>query len=189
MIKRLVVYLLVCLSVCISLKAQDVPIEKFIGVWQTTDEYWSSNTMKISQENGKIILQVKNLVSGEATLSGNQLELTVVEEINYGKWWVGPWGGWYDSDGDWVSLRENDILVGHSDGSYGTNGEVTGFYTYVNHKAKANKEIEYLSVYIVYKYEGTLELYFTYHSTYFDGNKPLFYQSSGRVEPKVYTNW
>ena len=187
--KRITILLLLCLSVSTTLKAQDVPIEKFIGVWQTTHEYWSSNSMKISLENGKIILQIKNFVNGEATLNGNQLELTVIEEVNYGKWWVGPWGGWYDSDGDWVSRRNNDILVGHSDGSHGTNGEVTGFYPYVNHQAKANKEVEYLSVYVVYKYEGTLELYFTYHSTYYNGNEPLFYQSSGRGNPIVYTNW
>ena len=152
--------------------------------------------MKISQENDKIILQVKDLISGEATLNGNRLEITVVDEVNYGKFWVGPWGGWYTSDGDWESRSENDILVGHSDGSYGSNGPVGGFFSESYRHSKANKEVSYLSVHIVYKYEGTLELYFTYHSTYFNGNTPLFYQ--GREEdmyrhsglgPYIYTNW
>lgn len=177
--KRISIFLLVCLSVCTTLKAQDIPIEKFIGVWQPTQDNWSSHAMKISQENGKIIVQVKNFIQGEARLNGNRLEITVVDEVYYGKFWVGRWN--YDSP--------NDILVGHSDGSYGTNGEVGGFFSESYRHSKANKEIEYISVHVVYKYEGTLELYFKYHSTYCDGNTPLFYQSSGWGEPHIYTNW
>lgn len=184
--KRLSALLLVCLYVCTTLKAQDIPIEKFIGVWHASQDPWSSRAMKISQEDGKIILQVKDLISGEATLNGNRLEITVVEEVNYGKFWVGRWN--YDSP--------NDILVGHSDGSYGTNGEVGGFFSESYRHSKANKEIEYISVHVVYKYEGTLELYFTCHSTYYNGNTPLFYQGresdmyrySG-LGPFIYTNW
>lgn len=193
--KRKITLLLVCLSVCVTSKSQDVPIEKFLGVWHTTQDNWGSRTMKISQENGKIIIQVKDLIAGKAILNGNHLEITVIDEVNYGKFWVGPWGGWYTSDGDWEPRSENDILVGHSDGSHGSNGEVSGFYENRYRRSKANKEIEYLSVHVVYKHEGTLELYYCYHSTYYDGSTPLFYQ--GREEdmynfkflPIIYTNW
>ena len=191
------IILLICFVCCaFCSQAQDIPIEKFIGVWHASKEPWNSRTMRISQENGKIILQVKDLIFGEATLNGNRLKLTVVDEVKYGKFWVGSWGGWYDSDHEWVAKRDNYILVGHSDGGYGTNGEVGGFYSESYRRSKANKEISYLSVHVVYKYEGTLELYYTYHSTYFDGNIPLFYQ--GREDdmyrfsglgPHIYTNW
>lgn len=193
---RKIVTVFLCISFFLNLKAQDIPIEKFIGVWHASQEPWSSRTMKISQENDKIILQVKDLISGEATLNGNRLEITVVDEVNYGKFWVGSWGGWYDSDHEWVSKENDYILVGHSDGSYGTNGAVGGFFSENYRHSKANKEISFLSVHVVYKYEGTLELYFTYHSTYYDGNTPLFYQGregdmyrySG-LGPHIYTNW
>lgn len=194
--KKIVTIFFLLSSFCLNINAQDIPIEKFIGVWHASQDPWSSRTMKISQENGKIILQVKDLISGEATLNGNRLEITVVEEVNYGKFWVGSWGGWYDSDHEWVPKRNDYILVGHSDGCYGTNGAVGGFYSESYRRSKANKEVEYLSVHVVYKYEGTLELYFTYHSTYFDSNTPLFYQGregdmyqySGSG-PYIYTNW
>lgn len=191
--KKPITLFFLCLFVTHIVCAQNVSIEKFIGVWHASQEPWSSRTMKISEENGKIILQVKNLISGEATLNNNHLEITVVDEETYGEYWVGSWGGWYDSDHDWVSKKDDYILVGHSDGSYGTNGEVGGFYLNSYRHSKANKEISYLSVHVVYKYEGTLELYFTYHMTYFKGNTPLFYQGTEedmyRTTPIIYTNW
>lgn len=177
--KKIFTFIIVCLCMCITIQAQDIPIEKFMGVWHASQEPWSSRTMKISQEDGKTILQVKDLISGEATLNGNRLEITVVVEVNYGRFWVGRWD--YDSP--------NDILVGHSDGSYGTDGEVSGFFSESYRHSKANKEVEYISVYVVYKYEGTLELYYSYHSTYYDGNTPLFYQRYSDLEPHIYTNW
>lgn len=193
--KKTVTIIFLLLSLCLKINAQDIPIEKFIGIWHASQAPWNSRTMRISQEDGKIILQVKDLISGEATLNGNRLEITIVDEVNYGRFWVGTWGGWYDSDREWVTKRDNYILVGHSDGGYGTNGEVGGFYSESYRRSKANKEISYLSVHVVYKYEGTLELYFTYHSTYYDGSTPLFYQGREddmyRYKPKpiVYTNW
>lgn len=190
--RRLLFLLFLCLY-CIGLNAQNVPIEKFIGVWQTTKDHWTSNAMKISQEDGKIIVQIKNLISGKAILNGNRLEITTEKEVNYGKFWIGSWGGWYDSDGEWSPKRDNYILVGHSDGSYGTNGSVSGFYSDGYRYSKANKEIECLSVHVVYKYDGTLELYFTYHSDYYDRDRPLFYQGEEDdmylMDPIVYTNW
>lgn len=194
--RKIVTAFFLCMSFCHNSFAQEIPIEKFIGVWHASQESWNASTMKISQENGKIILQVKNLISGEAKLNGNRLEITVVEEVNYGRFWVGSWGGWYDSDREWVPKKNDYILVGHSDGGYGTNGAVGGFYSESYRHSKANKEVEYFSVHVVYKYEGTLELYFTHHSTYFDGNTPLFYQGLEEdmygaigLGPYVYTNW
>ena len=170
-----------CYAFCSQ--AQDIPIEKFIGIWQQSQ---GPQTMKISQENGKIILQLKNFISGEAKLNGNRLEITVVNEVKYGKFQVGRWNN--DSP--------NNILVGHSDGSYGTNGEVEGFFSESYRHSIANKHVSYTSVHVVYKYEGTLELYFTCYSTYYDGNIPIFY--SGRDDdiyrgrcmgPYIFTNW
>lgn len=168
--------------------AQDVPIEKFIGVWEPEKENMSCK-MKISQDDGRIVVQIKGIIRGEATFDGKCLSLSAVEEVNYGKFWIGPWGGWYTSDGEWESRSENDILVGHNDGTYGTNGPVTGFYSQEGRRRKANKEIEYLNVRVEYRYEGTLEVFLEYSSIYYDGYNPLFYQSSNMVSLSKYTNW
>lgn len=171
--KNKLVILALLFGIIATYNAQNIPIEKFLGIWNADDESWSSRRMKISQENGEIIVQIKGLIDSEATLNGNRLEITVVDEINYGQFWIGSWGGWYDSDHDWVPERSNYILVGHGDGNYGTNGAVGGYYS-SNHRKKANKEVSYLSVHVVYKHEGTLELYFTYHSIYYYNDEPLF---------------
>lgn len=182
--KKIVTIFFLLSSFCLNINAQDIPIEKFIGVWQPTQDNWSSHAMKISQENGKIIVQVKNFIQGEARLNGNRLEITVVDEVYNGKYWVGRWS----------SSSPNDVLSDDSDGrcSY---GEVDGFYSESYRRAKANKRIIYLSAHIVYTHEGTLTFYATDYSIYYDGNTPLFYQ--GREEdmyafpnkPKIYTNW
>lgn len=190
---RFIILLFAAATICTAANAQDIPIEKFIGIWRTNQEYWESMPLKISQENGRIIVQIKGNAHGEATLDGDRLKMTLVEETNYGKFWVGKWGGWYDSDGEWVSRSENEILVGHSDGGYGTYGPVSGFYSERYRKSVAIKKVKYYSIHIVYKFEGTLELYFTYHSTYYDGTTPLFYQGREehmyRIKPIIYTNW
>lgn len=192
--KNLFLFLLIVFGVCrlAQLQAQDNPVEKFIGVWNTDESHLGA--MKISRdENGSVLVQIKQ--SGGAMIKSSNvvaydgyLEFTIVNEIIYGKFWIGSWGGWYDSDRKWVRKRENEILVGHDDGSYGTNGEVTGFYSNVYRKT-ANKEIGCCSYRIIFRQEGNLELRACYHSDYCFNDEKLFYQASNWVLWADYTNW
>lgn len=175
-------------------KAQQVDVSKFIGIWHAEDSDWSPKAMKISQENGKISVHIKNFVKGEAILDGDCLELSTIDEENYGEYWIGSWGGWYDEDHEWVSKEYDHILVKNDDGSYGTNGKVSGFYDKTNgRRIRANKEISKVLVQIKYIHEGALELSWTIHSDYYKNDHLLFYQgSASNINNRtsyIYTNW
>lgn len=192
-IRVIIICALVVLSSTTASYAQTVTIDKFLGVWHTTGN-WSSSTMKISKEGDKIILQVKDLISGEATLRGNCLEITIVDEVNFNNYYIGSMGDFYDSDdGQYVPLKSGQI-VWNEGGYLHSNGAVTGKYdAYNSGSHMAYKEIGYLKVGVKYKYEGTLELYFSYYSDYVDRNDvPIFYQGKKDVysmKPHIYTNW
>ena len=192
--KKEFVIILLSISFFTSVKAQDVDKSNFLGVWYAENSESSPRAMKISQEDGKIKVHIKNFAKGEAVLRANRLEMCVTNEVNYGKYWIGSWGGWYDEDHEWVPYESGHILVANSNGSHGTNGKVSGYYDKTEGRlAKANKEISKMSVHIKYSNEGTLELYWICHSDYYINDHALFYQGSAsnmyNREPIIFTNW
>ncbi len=191
MIKKIVCVVLLYAGM-MQIRAQENSADKFIGIWNTEKSY--PGMMKISRaEDGSVLVQIKRsgnsmIKSSDVAVYDNYLEFTIVDEITHGKFWIGSWGGWYDSNREWVRKRENEILVGHDDGSHGTNGTVSGFYSNGIHKT-ANKEISYWSYRIIFRQEGNLELHSRCYSDYCFNDEKLFYQSSNWHLWADYTNW
>lgn len=158
--------------------------DAFLGVWEksNSDPKWNYGDLKITENSGKIYVQMKTdegVKKTVAHMDNGTLSWYYNFQVNYGKWQL---GGWWQ--GEYCRDR---IIVCHSDGSYGSDGDCSGRYQ--NNKSNtANKEIEYIG-FRAYIEEGNLKLYYLIGSDYCDGDIPLFYQSSNWVFYDIYTNW
>lgn len=158
--------------------------EKFLGIWKKndTDSKWIYRDMKITKDNGKIYVQMKTdegLKKTEAYINNGILSWYYTLNVNYGKWKLGGW---------WQGKYCKDlIIVCHSNGSYGSNGDCSGRYQNYNNNT-ANKEIEYIG-FKAYFEDGNLKVYNLLGSDYCNGDIALFYQTSNWVLFDIYTNW
>ena len=179
-----------CIFSYTNLYAQNLPLDKFIGIWHPED---GGPTMTISQENGHIIVHVEGVVHSQAILIGNRLELIVMDAIESGKYHVGTSGGRYQNH-TWIPQRDDYILIEHKDGSRQNGGPADGFFSNYHRESVGNREIGFFRAHIVYKQDGSLAFYYTVFLVYADENGPLFYQGSLRNDdiyennPKLYTN-
>lgn len=162
--------------------------KKFLGVWNRTNTHASPNALfgdiKVTESDGKIYVQLKTANEGikkaEAQIKNGVLLWGYTDEISYGKWKLGArWQGEY---------RPDLIVVCHSDGSYGSNGDCTGKYPNYRHGAVADKEVEYRSFMAEIK-DGDMLVHNKLGSDYCKGDTPLFYQSSNWNIYDSYTNW
>lgn len=161
--------------------------QQFLGVWRKSDlpDRLGYGDMKISESNGVIYVQMKTSNEGikkaKAQIYNQTLQWSFVLNNNYGKWKLGTWwGGEY---------RGKLIVACQANGSYESNGDCSGTYSYYNSNNNiANKEVHLLNFKADIK-DGDIELYYNMRFDYWNGNIPLFYQSSNWVLYDNYTNW
>lgn len=167
-------------------------VQNIEGEW-SPDESSYLGEIRIKHIEGnkyKVRLQTRvGLQTINATYSDGELfGRFEVGEPGYGEFWVG-------NNGPIGNGRENEILVGHERGRYGTNGAVTGWlngnagYRYTSSRRNcATVEKSFVCVYIYPKGE-TMIVYYTLRYEYLKNGTPMFYQESNKVNGINYTKW
>lgn len=180
---RIKLYLIISISILgyYNMDAQGIEKEKFVGVWTPSDKGWIGN-IKISVKEGKLFVQMKTDEGlkqiTNATVNGNEITWSFVDEANYGNWYLGMW--------TWASTgeREECILVDHGDGTQGTNGAPTKVYR----RSRANREVSYWGFKGVINNDN-LELSSKCWGEYYANKDLLFEQSSNYTPYSIFTNW
>lgn len=99
-------------------------------------------------------------------LNNSTIEVSIWEGTEYGRYTIGR-----------GSITDHDILVWHSDRSYGSYGGVTGYYDAYQYSKTAVKEQEMIYYRLVFE-NDKLTLYWTLTTEYIDNrNQKIFYQS------------
>ncbi len=165
-----------------SIKSQN-DLQKFVGTWEITENANDFKKIKISNVDGSLQIQMKTnggIKQAKAKVENNKsISWSYVDKENYGEWWIGYWNG-----------EADNILVGHGNGSYGTNGKASNI---TSRSGKANKEVEIVE-FIAELDNDILILKCRYSGNYY-GNQynqsygVLFSQHSNFFHYADYTNW
>ncbi|MDE6160458.1 MAG: hypothetical protein K2F77_02230 [Muribaculaceae bacterium] len=172
------------------LPAQNMQIE---GDW-TPDESSYLGEIKIKHMGDNRYKIRLNTADGVFTLTGTYSNGEIFgrfedEPPSYGQFWIG--------NGPIENGRKKEILVGHDNGSYGTNGAVTGWlgnntgYHLTNSRRScATQEKSYCLVSLVFS-DGGMRARWAFRGEYLKNGTPMFYQESGwGLSPGVaYTQW
>lgn len=161
------------------------------GEWTPDSDSWLGE-IRIKHIDGnkyKVRLQTRDgLQTINATLSNGELYGSFEdEEPTYGEFWVG--------NGPIENGRKKEILVGHENGSYGSNGAVTGwlgnnsgYYFTKSRYGCATVEKSYCFVYLNFSGDEMVA-YFKLRSEYLKNGSPMFYQESNKVRVASYSRW
>lgn len=163
--------------------SQSSNLQKFVGVWNPSTEEGRYGRMKISMQDGGLLIQIKSwdgiLTFNNIDVNGDELTFGYVESENHGRFTVGTWRGatWYG---------ETCIIENHDDGSQSSPGPPTHIYaTRTAFVEKTNTTFK-----AVYK-NGNIDLYFGGCTEYCDySGQVLFDQcSNANIFYRTYINW
>lgn len=178
---RLVLVFVLCILGTIPSFSQTEEEMQFISVWTPSKNPSPWGKIKISYNNGRLLLEMKSDEGlkkfTNVRIDNGILYATMEESTEYGYWKIGNW-----------NRERNHILVSHSGASfsnYGTNGEATKIYS----RGIATKERNFFQLKLILN-NGNLELYHCYFGEYINNNGTvLFTQSSNFIYGDDYTNW
>lgn len=160
-----------------------ISAQNYEGVWTPTESGAFGN-MKIRKTDNGYYVQIKfhgKILSAEVNPVNGIMGWDVLENENYGSWWIGTWR---------QSNEDGHILVGHDDGySYGTNGRATKIFdnSYKSRERCAKTEKEFIGIMI--RPEGDdLIVSWRLFSNYIANGRIVFTQSFNWI-PMTYTNW
>ena len=160
-----------------------VNAQSFEGVWSPSNEKMMWGKMKINKVDEKHYkVQMKTtekMLSCIADFIDGELHCTFMDEVNYGKWWLGTYDG-----------ETGNILQGGEGNSFGSIGQVTKIYdaSYNRRYHCATKEIGYIK-FILKQNDDNIELHTCFSSDYLANDRVVFSQSSYYVKVDTYTNW
>ena len=157
--------------------------DPFTGEWEPNGDYYIRSIKIKKTEAGEYKVRVTNrdgeVMTAKGEVSRGSLYADFKEVSNYGEFWV----------------KNKEILVGHSGGSYGSNGEATGYcagneeYYFSNSRRScADVENEYFCIELTPSGED-LSLRHKFQSYYLKNGRAMFYQSSNWISVGDYSKW